>query len=30
MSSRTSITVLRPREEVERLWREPRYRSEHL
>ncbi len=29
MSSSASITVLRPREEVERLWRDPRYRPEH-
>ena len=30
MSSRASITVLRPAEEVERLWRDPRYRPEHV
>jgi uncharacterized membrane protein len=30
MSSKAAITVLRPREEVERLWREPGYRSEYI
>ncbi|MBV9337617.1 MAG: hypothetical protein JO243_17165 [Solirubrobacterales bacterium] len=30
MSSKASITVLRPREEVERLWRDPHYRTEHI
>ena len=30
MSSKASITVLRPHEEVERLWRDPRYRPEHI
>ena len=30
MSSRAAITVLRPREEVERLWRDPQLRPEHI
>jgi uncharacterized membrane protein len=30
MSSKAAITVLREREEVERLWHEPAYRSEHI
>ena len=28
MTSKASITVLRPREEVERMWRDPEYRGE--
>lgn len=27
MSSKAAVTVLRPREEIERLWRDPSYRS---
>jgi hypothetical protein len=30
MSSKAAITVLRPREEVERLWREPGYRPDYI
>jgi uncharacterized membrane protein len=30
MSSTATITVLRPREEVERLWQDPEYRPEYV
>ena len=30
MSRKAAITVLRPREEVERLWVDPRYRPDHI
>ena len=30
MSLKTAITVLRPREDVERLWNDDRYRPEHI
>jgi uncharacterized membrane protein len=30
MSSKAAITVLRPREEVERLWRDSQYRPEYI
>lgn len=30
MSTKAAITVLRPREEVERLWADPRYRPEYI
>src|SRR5206468_3029834 len=30
MSSKATVTVLRPREEVERLWRDPQYRPDHI
>jgi hypothetical protein len=30
MSSKASITVLRPREEVERLWRDSQYRPDYI
>jgi uncharacterized membrane protein len=30
MSNRAAITLLRPRQEVERLWRSPEYRSDYV
>jgi len=30
LSSRASITILRPREDVERFWRDPEYRSDYI